>query len=161
MPDPQDPARFEGLKKKAEDLYKNTEYSIWSGPVNNLFYFAWCMRGMQDFMMDLYADSELAAYLMDMLVEWNMGFFEKYYEEIGDYIDVFWMGDDWGVQNGPIMSPELFRQEVVPRFKKMISLIKAKTDARCCYHACLTHASSEDFPCLSRLFYELNVSNDD
>jgi uroporphyrinogen decarboxylase len=136
MPDPQDSARFEGLGEEAKKVREDTGYSIWSGPVNNLFYFAWCMRGMDDFLMDLYAEPELAGYLMDKLVDWNIGFFEKYYEAIGDFIDVFWMGDDWGVQGGPLISPELFRKEVVPRFKKMIGFIKTKTDAKCCYHTC-------------------------
>jgi uroporphyrinogen decarboxylase len=136
MPDPQDYARFEGLSNEVKTLRETTDYSIWSGPVNNLFYFAWCMRGMEDFLMDLYTDKPLASYLMDMLTDWNMAFFEKYYEAIGPHLDVFWMGDDWGVQNGPLISPDLFRQEVVPRFKKMIGLIKSKTKAKCCYHSC-------------------------
>lgn len=136
MPDPQDPSRFDGLAGEVKAIREETEYSIWSGPVNNLFYFAWCMRGMDDFLMDLYADETLAQYLMDMLVDWNIAFFDKYYDTIGNYIDVFWMGDDWGVQNGPLISPEMFRKKVVPRFKKMISFIKTKTDAKCCYHTC-------------------------
>jgi uroporphyrinogen decarboxylase len=136
FPDPQDESRFIGLRDQTKELFNNTDYSIWSGPVNNLFYFAWCLRGMEDFMMDLYSDKSLAIYLMDKIVDWNIGFFDKYYNEIGQFIDVFWMGDDWGVQNGPIMSPVYFRDEVVPRFKKMISFIKTKTKAKCCYHTC-------------------------
>jgi uroporphyrinogen decarboxylase len=73
---------------------------------------------------------------MDSIVDWNMRFFDKFYEEIGDLIDVFWVGDDWGIQSGPLISPDYFRAEVVPRFKKMISFIKTKTDAKCCYHTC-------------------------
>lgn len=136
LPDPQDPSRFTGLGDEAKRLHENTKFSLWAGPVNSLFYFAWCLRGLEDFMADLYADKAVATYIMDMIVDWNMGFFEKFYDEIGKYIDVFWIGDDWGVQSGPIISPDYFRIEVVPRFKKMISFIKKKTDAKCCYHTC-------------------------
>jgi len=136
LPDPGDPSRFKGIRKKAENLCNNTEYSVWAGPVNSLFYFAWCLRGLEVFMADLYAEPKIARYLMDKIVDWNIGFFEGFYSEIGQYIDVFWIGDDWGVQEGPLISPAYFRKEVVPRFKKMISFIKSRTDAKCCYHTC-------------------------
>ncbi len=136
LPDPGDPSRFKGIGKKAENLCNNTEYSVWAGPVNSLFYFAWCLRGLEVFMADLYAEPKIARYLMDKIVDWNIGFFEGFYSEIGQYIDVFWIGDDWGVQEGPLISPAYFRKEVVPRFKKMISFIKSRTDAKCCYHTC-------------------------
>jgi len=73
---------------------------------------------------------------MDKIVDWNMKFFKGFYGEIGEYIDVFWIGDDWGIQEGPIISPVYFRNEVVPRFRKMISFIKTMTNAKCCYHSC-------------------------
>lgn len=136
FPDPGDPSRFEGIRDRAIDMNKNTEYSIWAAPVNSLFYLAWCLRSLEQFMTDLNGEPKIAAYLMDSIVEWNIGFFEKFYGEIGDLIDVFWVGDDWGIQSGPLISPEYFRKEIVPRFKKMISFIKTKTDAKCCYHSC-------------------------
>ena len=89
LPDPADPSRFEGIREKAVLLNDNTEYSVWAGPVNSLFYFAWCLRGLDQFMADLYGDPDIAGYLMDIIVDWNIGFFEKFYDEIGDLIDVF------------------------------------------------------------------------
>ena len=136
LPDPKDPSRFAGLKEKAITMNGNSQYSIWAGVVSSLFYFAWCLRGLSDFMTDIYGDPRSAKYIMDKIVEWNCGFFEGFYSEIGGYIDVFWIGDDWGIQCGPIISPDYFRKEIVPRFRKMISLIKTMTDAKCCYHSC-------------------------
>ncbi len=136
FPDPLDPARFAGLKEKAEKLYTGTSYSLWAGVVSSLFYFAWCLRGIEEFMTDLYGQPKTATYIMDAIVEWNLGFFEGFYSRIGTFIDVFWIGDDWGIQEGCLISPVYFKKEVVPRFKKMISFIKTKTDAKCCYHTC-------------------------
>lgn len=136
FPDPSDPSRFEGIRDKAISFNRNSEYSIWAGPVNSLFYLAWCLRGLDQFMTDLYGEPDIAVYIMDKIVEWNIIFFDNFYSQIGDLIDVFWIGDDWGTQNGPIISPKYFKKEVFPRFKKMISFIKTKTDAKCCYHSC-------------------------
>lgn len=138
MPDPANPARFAGLKEKTKNMHENTDYSLWAGLVSNIFYFAWCLRGLNDFMMDIYGEPRTARYLMDKIVDWNLEFFDGFYSAIGDYIDVFWIGDDWGTQSGPIISPRYFEEEVVPRFKKMISFIKTKTKAACCYHSCGT-----------------------
>ncbi len=87
-------------------------------------------------MTDIYTSPKAAKYLMDKIVDWNMKFFKGFYSEIGKYIDVFWIGDDWGIQEGPIISPVYFRKEIVPRFRKMISFIKTMTKAKCCYHSC-------------------------
>ncbi|MCL4376884.1 MAG: hypothetical protein M1475_08605 [Actinobacteria bacterium] len=136
FPDASDPSRFERLDSRAKSLYENTDFSIWAGHINSLFYTAWILRGMENFMVDLYSDPKLAKYLMDRIVDWNMEFFKGFYGKVGSYIDVFWIGDDWGTQNGPLISPDYFRKEIVPRFKKMISFIKTMTNAKCCYHCC-------------------------
>ncbi|MHB1346833.1 MAG: uroporphyrinogen decarboxylase family protein [Candidatus Humimicrobiaceae bacterium] len=138
FPDPEDMSRFAGLSLKAEEIHKNTELSVWAGVVSSLFYFAWIIRGLEDFMMDIYANPKIALYLMDKLTDWNMKFFKGFYSEIGNYIDVFWIGDDWGTQDGPLISQVYFRKEIVPRFRKMISFIKTMTQAKCCYHSCGT-----------------------
>ena len=136
FPDPEDLSRFEGLRLKVKKYHENTEFSIWAGVVSSLFYFAWIIRGLEDFMTDIYISPKTAKYLMDKIVDWNMKFFKGFYSEIGEYIDVFWIGDDWGIQEGPIISPVYFKNEVVPRFRKMISFIKTMTKAKCCYHSC-------------------------
>ena len=136
FPDPVDPSRFYGLKEETKKLFEQTGYSLWAGLVSSIFYQAWCLRGLEDFMTDIYAEPKIAEYLMDKIVDWHINFFEVFYTEIGSFIDVFWIGDDWGTQNGPLISPLYFRKEVVPRFKKMISFIKTKTSALCCYHTC-------------------------
>jgi len=136
FPDSEDLSRFEGLRLKAKKFHGNTESSIWAGVVSSLFYFAWIIRGLEDFMTDIYTSPKAAKYLMDKIVDWNMKFFKGFYSEIGKYIDVFWIGDDWGIQEGPIISPVYFRKEIVPRFRKMISFIKTMTKAKCCYHSC-------------------------
>ncbi len=136
FPDPSDPTRFYGLKEETKKLYEQTGYSLWAGLVSSIFYQAWCLRGLEDFMTDIYTEPKISQYLMDKIVDWHISFFEVFYTEIGSFIDVFWIGDDWGTQNGPLISPVYFRKEVVPRFKKMISFIKTKTDALCCYHTC-------------------------
>ena len=136
FPNPRDRARFEGLRERASELYNKTDYAIIGGNIPSVFYIAWVLRGMEQFMADLVLNREIAEYLMDKIVEWNLNFLDCYLEEIGDYIDYQWVGDDWGTQCGPLISLEMFREMVALRFKKIIDFIKSRSRAKVIYHTC-------------------------
>jgi len=137
LPDPSDLSKFEGVALKAKNLYENTEYSIWSGTCYGLFYLGWMLRGFQDFMTDIFGNPKIACYLLDKITDWMMDSIGGFLSHVGPYIDVFWGGgDDYGYQDGPIISPDYFRKEIVPRVEKMISYYKTKTNALCAFHCC-------------------------
>ncbi|KUO53075.1 MAG: hypothetical protein APF76_14890 [Desulfitibacter sp. BRH_c19] len=136
FPDPEDKARFAGLKEKAENLYKETDYALVGGTIGALYTPAWDLRGYQQFMLDSVAEPRIAEYLMDELLEWWIAFYDKYLDEIGEYIEYFWVGDDWGQQTGPLINPDNFRKVVKPRFAKLHDFIKTKTKAKLAYHTC-------------------------
>jgi uroporphyrinogen decarboxylase len=136
FPDPRDQARFEGLKEKAEGQYNNTGYALVGSQLPNLFYTGWVLRGMEQFMVDVVTDRAFADELMDRIVDWHIAFMDRYLDEIGDYIEYQWVGDDWGVQHGQLISTAMFREVVAPRFRKIIDFIKSKTRAKVCYHTC-------------------------
>jgi len=87
-------------------------------------------------MMDILINKEFANYLMDKIVDWDIALLDGILTEIGDYIEYQWIGDDWGVQHGPLISLEMFRDIVAPRFKRIIDFIKSKTRAKVIYHTC-------------------------
>jgi len=62
--------------------------------------------------------------------------FDAYLTEIGEYIEMVWIGDDWGTQAGPIMNPALFREIFVPRYKELTKFIKSKADVKISLHSC-------------------------
>lgn len=55
------------------------------------------------------------------------GFYLEYarrtFEAAGDGLDIFMMGDDFGTQNGLFMSPEMWRDYLMPNFKAMIGWV--------------------------------------
>ncbi len=136
MPDPTDPSRFIGLKEKAKNLYENTDKALVGITSFGIHYLSWCLRGYQNFMTDLAANSRFANYILDMVMEWNIAFMGCYLKEVGDYIEIIWGGDDFGTQNGPFMNPADFRRDTVPRFKKLIASVKDNTKAKVCFHTC-------------------------
>lgn len=136
FPNPNDPARYEGLRQKAKTLYETTDYALVGGTIMALYCPAWDLRGYEQFMYDTAAEPEIANYLLDRILDWNISFFDNYLNEIGEYIEFLWIGDDWGSQSGPLINPLEFRKNVVPRFKKLIDFIRTKTKAKVAYHSC-------------------------
>jgi uroporphyrinogen decarboxylase len=136
MPDPTDKARFAGLRDKAKTLYETTDKALVAGTFPALYYIAWALRGYEAFMTDVALNPTFANYLLDMIVDWFMALMDGYLREIGDYIQIMWAGDDWGTQDGPLISPREFRKNVVPRFKKIIAFMKARSRAKLAYHSC-------------------------
>jgi uroporphyrinogen decarboxylase len=136
FPDPAEKSRFRGLQEKAQLMYETTPYALMAGQAASLYYFSAELRGFEEYMADLVQEPQLVSCLLDRVLEWMMEFTSHYLEEIGDYIEGWWMGDDWGMQTGPIMSPRTFRTVFKPRYKRLIDLVKSKTKAKVCLHTC-------------------------
>jgi len=136
FPDPAEPSRFRGLREKARRLYETSDCALMAGQAASLYYFSAELRGFEEYMSDLAHDPELISLLVERVLEWTMEFTAHYLDEIGDFIEVWWMGDDWGMQTGPIMSPAIFRSIFKPRYRRLIDLVKSKTLAKVCIHTC-------------------------
>ena len=101
FPDPTDPSRFRGLRDKALALHRGTDYALVSGAMLCFDYIRWILRGLEDAVADLYTEPQLAEYLLDAAVDWMTAYGQAIMAEIGDLIEFFWVGDDWGAQGGP------------------------------------------------------------
>jgi len=136
FPDPTDPSRFKGLREKALALSRTTDYSLVSGSMICFDYTRWTLRGLEQSIADIYEEPRMTEYILDAVVDWMIAYSGGIMDAIGDVIDIFWAGDDWGGQGGPFYSPEMFRKLFKPRIARLIGAIKRKTSAKCCYHCC-------------------------
>ena len=136
FPDPSDPSRFKGLREKALALHSSTDYALVSGSMLCFDYMRWVLRGLEDAIADLHECPRLAEYQLDAIVDWMIAFGGGIMDAIGDLIEIFWVGDDWGAQGGPFYSPEMFRKIMKPRIARLIGAMKKKTRAKCAYHCC-------------------------
>lgn len=135
-PDPTDPARFKGLRERAEFLYNNTEYAIIGANAASLFFLSSELVGFQEYMEKIALEPLLIETLVDKVLEWEIAFFDKYLDAIGDFVPMVWMGDDWGTQMGPIMSPKIFKEIFVKRYRIFTDFIKKKANVKVALHCC-------------------------
>ena len=47
----------------------------------------------------------------------------RIFEASGDAINIFFIGNDLGAQTGPLLSPPLFREFVLPYLKKFVDAV--------------------------------------
>jgi uroporphyrinogen decarboxylase len=102
----------------------------------NLFEFGqWCYR-MDRFLMLLAAEPARAAEFLDRCVERYLAGLERYLSLVGPYIDVICFGDDLGMQNGPQISPAMYRELFKPRHAKLWRRAKELSDVKVMLHSC-------------------------
>ena len=122
---------FEGLK---ELVAQYDTFYIWLG-VNGCFDFARFMRGTEDFLVDLAITPEKAEVLLDKVNDLAIAYFDACMAQIGGKVHGVYCGDDFGTQRGLIISPDMWRTFIKPRYNKLISHIKAH-GLKYCHHTC-------------------------
>jgi uroporphyrinogen decarboxylase len=134
-PDPANPERTAGLRSEAKQLYTETDYALVAAPVNGgIFEFGQHMRGMTQFLMDMMLDKPFTNALLDRLLEIQIGLWESFLNEVGDYVEMVQLADDFGTQKGLMISPKLFRELFKPRYTQLIQEIRKRTNAKVFFH---------------------------
>ena len=124
------------FEENAKNLYKTTDYALMLNNTGSIYESAQGLRGWGDFMMDLAIDPKFAGYLLDKLVEANIQRLEQILPRVKGYVQIVEVGDDLGMQNGPQLSPDLYRKVVKPRHKKFYQYIKEHSNAYLFLHTC-------------------------
>jgi len=135
-PDPTDPNKIKGLKEEAQRLREQTDYALVLSLPGRLISLGQFLRGFEPWMEDLVVNRKFVCGLLDIGLEIQMELCNRMLEAVGDCVDVVQFGDDFGMQTGPIISPDLYRTIFKPRQTKLFSFIKAKTDAKILLHSC-------------------------
>jgi uroporphyrinogen decarboxylase len=86
--------------------------------------------------MDLVDNKDFAHALMSKITEIRKQNAKYFLNEVGEYLDVFQLADDLAMQNGPYMSPELYREMIKPYQVELFRFVKELTPAKIYYHSC-------------------------
>jgi uroporphyrinogen decarboxylase len=136
-PDTEDPGFVAGLTEDAINLYENTNFAILGdGRFKSFWELGYSLRGYDRLLIDLIQDQAFFSALMSKLLEINMAGTGRFLEAVGPYIQIFRTADDLATQQGPLFSPDLYREMLKPFYKKYFDFVKSKTDAKIFYHTC-------------------------
>src|SRR5512133_648270 len=103
------------------------------------------LRGMEQTLVDLVTDEPAGLLLADRRFALQLEVARRTFEAAQGGIDILWLGEDLGTQDRPMISMEIFRKHLRPRYQKMVDLGKA-FGARVMIHTCGSSSwAYEDF----------------
>lgn len=93
------------------------------------------LRGVEQIMMDLALSPELVECMLAHITAYYLEYNERVFQAAEDEIDVFMMGDDFGIQTGPMMGVEMWERFFEPGFRAYIQLAH-KYGVKVMHHTC-------------------------
>lgn len=131
-----EPDFWETLRARAIHLRQTTDRALMIVCGCNLFEWGTFLRMMDNFLMDIYSEPEAVEELLDALMEVHMATLEKVCTAVGDVVDILRFGDDLGMDSGPFMSPEKYRDIFKPRHRMLCEYVHAHSGMKTFLHSC-------------------------
>jgi uroporphyrinogen decarboxylase len=130
-PDPNRPELYADAEQVVRDF--KDEYWIVGVTVTTIFETAWALRGLEQMLIDMAVDPDLADHLLDIPYQYHLTA-AKRLVELG--VDMIWTGDDVGAQHDMLISPRMWRRYLKPRMANFIAELKAiNPGVKVAYHS--------------------------
>ena len=127
---------WDTLRANALELRANTDRALMIVVGCNLFEWGTFVRRMDNFLMDLIAEPADVERLLDALMERHLAFLEKVCKYLGDVADICRFGDDLGMDMGPFMRPETYRELFKPRHTILCDYVHQNSSMHTFLHSC-------------------------
>ena len=130
-----DPQWQDVAQIRNDALAWNRQYAILGGDWSPFWHDAIDLFGMETLYLKMYDEPELVAAAFQHIVDYYAAVNRRIFEAAADAIDIFFIGNDFGSQTGPLLSPELFDQFIMPHLKRLIDLgheFGLKVQLHCC-----------------------------
>lgn len=102
--------------------------SILQTPIQHLL-------GMEKSLIDLAINPDFFRAMVEHVLNFLKPFVERMLKEAGDRIDFFHIGDDYGTQNGLMLSPRHWREAIQPAMRQLNEIVK-EHKANLYLHSC-------------------------
>jgi uroporphyrinogen decarboxylase len=131
-----DPGFWETLRAKALELRHTSDRALMIVVGCNLFEWGTFLRRVDGFLMDLGSEPDQVEALLDALLERHLASLEKVCRAVGDVADICRFGDDLGTNNGPFMSPAMYRRFFKPRHAQLNAYVHRHSSMKTFLHSC-------------------------
>lgn len=123
------------LHARAEAYYRNTDLAIIAamGPPYELF-FGLGTGDFQAWMITLATEPDYVHGLYEKLTEAWLENLRRFSAAVGDRVQILQFNDDLGTQDGPFLSVEMFRQLVMPYYRRGLDWVHQNTEMKVLMH---------------------------
>jgi len=98
------------------------EYAVLGGDWSPFWHDAIDLFGMEELMLRMYEDPGAVHALFTHLVDYYAASSERVFQAANGAVDIFFIGNDFGSQSGPLLSDALFRRFILPHLSRFVDL---------------------------------------
>ncbi len=116
--DPSEPSRYPANWEELKRKWQNRDYPLYlteNCGFGGLYWNLRQMMGTENLSYAFYDQPKLVHEILDFMVEFFMGVTEHALREVE--VDAFTFNEDFAYKNGPLISPQIFREFFLPRYK--------------------------------------------
>jgi len=126
-PDPLDPARFDGLRQRADHVvFQEQRGFVAERMSSGMWEHAMWLRGYEQFFSDMALRPEMVHALMSKELELKMAYWGRVVELLEGHTIVISEADDLGRQNGLLVSLKMYQDLIWPYHKRLFEFLKGK-----------------------------------
>ncbi|NLF30678.1 MAG: hypothetical protein GX591_07300 [Planctomycetes bacterium] len=133
MPSPED-YDYSGIAERCRAMGRYAVYAGHAG-VPDVINATGMVRGMEQVLIDLLTGDGAGLLLIDRRLEIQLEVLRRTLEAARGGVSFLWLGEDLGTQIGPLISPQVFREQIRPRHQRFIDLARA-FDLPVMIHSC-------------------------
>lgn len=117
-----DPEWMDVSHIRDEVLQYGGQYAILGGDWSPFWHDAIDLLTFANLSYKMYDHPEFVHALIEHIVDYYAGVSRRIFDAAGDVIDIFFIGNDFGGQIGPLIGEKLFRRFILPHLKRLIDL---------------------------------------
>lgn len=118
-----------------ESIGLHQDKAVFSGMWSCFFHVVADFFGMENYFVKMHTDPEIVEAVTEHVVNFYCEATDLFFKAIGDQVDTFFFGNDFGTQLDLLISPDSFRKFVLPGFKRLIQVAK-KYNKKVLLHSC-------------------------
>jgi len=130
-----DPAIMDVSRMGAEAEAYGGQYAILGGAWSPFWHDAIDLFGMEQLYLKMYDEPALVDAVLTRIVDYYLAVSRTIFDAAGRSIDIFFVGNDFGGQTGPLLSEKLFRRFLLPQLHRLVELghaYRLKVMLHCC-----------------------------
>lgn len=107
---------------RAEAEAYDKQYAVLGGDWSPYWHDLIDLLSMEKMYLKMYDDPELIDTILKYVVDYYAQVSRNIFDAAADAIDIFFIGNDFGSQRGPLLSEEMFRRFLLPHLERLIRL---------------------------------------
>lgn len=117
-----DPAWMDASRIRQDAAQWGGQYAVLGGDWSPFWHDAIDLMEMEPLLYRMYDEPEAVDALFGHLVDYYFDVSVRIFEAAADVIDIFFIGNDFGGQTGPLIGDAIFRRFFVPHLKRLADL---------------------------------------